>query len=358
MVNALYSIGFGAAWLLGGDLGMFIGAGWAVLSLFYDVVYVSALRRVFMATTAPTLICAVLVPFLTSGITLGTLSMFAMLTITLLLAFSAAVDRRRMQETVIATESARRAVEATYAAKSRFLSTMSHELRTPVNAIIGFAEILHEDADDDGRTDAASDAQRISQAGRRLLAAIDQVLLISDTDVVHSTTQNEPTNVPQILESVVRQYEPVAASRCSSLTLRCDPSMELVRTDSEKLKQCVGHIVDNACEFGAGKPVEIAPILSVNDSLATLTVVVSDQGVGIPANELNRIFDPFVQADSSQTRAFDGMGLGLAVAQHFASLLGGSIQVESRVGNGSSFRIILPTELVANVKRESLATAA
>ncbi|KAF0182430.1 MAG: multi-sensor hybrid histidine kinase [Caulobacteraceae bacterium] len=342
-VNALYSIGFVTAWLRGGELGMFIGGGWIVLSLFYDIVYMSVLRRVFVAMITPTMVCAIVVPLVKSGLSISTLSMFAMLSITLLLALSAVADRRRMQQAIIAAESARLAAEATYASKVRFLATMSHELRTPLNAMIGYAEVIQEDADAETRDETAADAKRIIRAGRHLLGAIDQVMLIADSEISGGSITKSAVSMPSMLQALVESYREETTCVGPPLLVLCDSEMPSICTDGDKLRDCIVQLVDNAFKFGGGTPVLVVASLSGVES-ATLTLKVTDEGVGIPAEELTRIFEPFTQVDGSETRAFDGMGLGLAVVAHLISLLGGRVEAESVVGHGSIFKIILPVE--------------
>jgi signal transduction histidine kinase len=247
-----------------------------------------------------------------------------------------ALERARLYE---AEREARREAEAANRAKSEFLAVMSHELRTPLSAIDGYAELLLL-----GLRGPVTDEQRdaivrIRESQRSLLALVNGVLSFSRANAGALRYQLEDVSVDAVLASCQALVTPQASSR--QLELRyvpCDPHL-MARLDREKLQQIVLNLLTNALKFtDAGGRVELS--CAVVD--AKLCITVADTGRGIPADQLSRIFEPFVQVETGLTRTSGGEGLGLAISRNLARGMGGDLTVVSTLGEGSEFTLSLP----------------
>jgi signal transduction histidine kinase/CheY-like chemotaxis protein len=222
--------------------------------------------------------------------------------------------------------------------KSAFLANMSHELRTPLNAIIGYSEMLHETAQEEGREDFLPDLERIGQAGRHLLDLINGILDLSKIEAGKMEVYLEEVDLAGLIEEVRAIAEPLAAAHANRLEIRCPPAPGTLRTDRTKLKQSLLNLLSNAGKFTRGGHIS----LSVERSTSAVSFAVSDTGIGISADQLGRLFQAFSQADAATARRYGGTGLGLAITRHFCEMLGGRITVESAPGAGSTFTIVLP----------------
>jgi signal transduction histidine kinase len=224
-------------------------------------------------------------------------------------------------------------------AKAEFLAVMSHELRTPLNAIAGYAELLSLGVSGT-LTDKQNDAvARIQSNQQHLLALIDDVLSFAKIEAGSSAMVARPVRVCDVLDSLESLVQPDLVRRELTFTWTgCDKTLEVV-ADPLKLRQVVLNVVGNAIKFTPrhGR-VELSALRSGDSALIT----VSDTGIGIPPNMIERVFEPFFQVDTGTTREYAGVGLGLAIARDFARAMGGDIAVESVSGKGSTFTIALP----------------
>jgi len=251
-------------------------------------------------------------------------------------------DAERMSELAAASASA----EAANAAKSHFLAMMSHELRTPLNAIIGYTEILREDAGDEGYD--VTDHDRVLVAARRLLHLINEILDLSKVESGRMVLHIQNTDVGDVAREAVDAVRPQAEANGNRVVLEVQPGLPLVRTDDFKLGQCLLNLLSNASKFTQGG------VISLRVSARSDKVVfeIADTGIGIPADKLETLFEPFVQAESSTTRTFGGTGLGLAITRRMAQLMGGDVSVRSEIGKGSVFTLTIAAESATNVEPE------
>ena len=236
-------------------------------------------------------------------------------------------------------EEARRLAEQANRAKSDFLAVMSHELRTPLNAIGGYAELMElgvRGAVTEGQREALD---RIQRSQRHLLGLINQVLNYARLETGTVRFELESVSLDAQLRAAETLVFPQIQSKGLGYTYGgCDPHI-LVRVDAEKLQQIMLNLLTNAVKF-TDRNGEISVTTDVLGAFAQLCV--RDTGVGIPRDKLAAIFDPFVQVDSQYTRTRDGVGLGLAISRDLARGMGGDLSVESVLGAGSTFTLLVP----------------
>ena len=230
--------------------------------------------------------------------------------------------------------------------KSAFLANMSHELRTPLNAIIGFCEILLEDRANRIDEHETADLRKIRGSADHLLAIISDVLDLSKIEAGKMDVNVEVFPVAAVVDTVMTAMAPQAEKKRNSLKLRCPRELGTIKTDRTKLHQILSNLLSNACKFTEGGRVELTVQLSFADQRRWFEFAVVDTGIGIAPETIERLFAPFMQADTSTTRKYGGTGLGLAISRHFARMLGGDIQVRSEPGKGSTFTLRLPAEAI------------
>ena len=226
--------------------------------------------------------------------------------------------------------------------KSAFLANMSHELRTPLNAIIGYCEILLEDSHK--FSEALADLQKIRGSADHLLAIISDVLDLSKIEAGKMDINVEQFPVVEVVDSVMTALAPQAEKNQNTIKLRCPRELGTIKTDRTKLHQILSNLLSNACKFTREGKVELTVQLAFAESRRWFEFSVVDTGIGIAPEIVDRLFAPFMQADTSTTRKYGGTGLGLAISRHFARMLGGDIHVRSTPGEGSTFTLMLPVE--------------
>jgi two-component system, sensor histidine kinase and response regulator len=236
-------------------------------------------------------------------------------------------------------QEARREAETANRTKGDFLAVMSHELRTPLSAIIGYQELLA-----DGITGPVTELQRhqlgrIKVSARHLLELIDEILTYSRAEAGKEEVQYEVTAVNTMVDDAASLIEPLAADKHVTLSVvRLDTPLD-IRTDPRKVRQVLVNLLSNAVKF---TDAEGSVSLRAHRDGDTLELTISDTGIGIEPDHLDRIFDPFWQVEQKATRRAGGTGLGLSVSRRLARLLGGDVLVTSEPGKGSSFTVLLP----------------
>jgi GAF domain-containing protein/CheY-like chemotaxis protein len=234
--------------------------------------------------------------------------------------------------------------------KSQFLASMSHELRTPLNAIIGVSEMLLEDARDFKRDDELEPLARVLGAARHLLALINDILDLSKIEAGRMELHLETFPLAPVVEDVAKTIEPLAGKNGNRMAIDCPGDLGAIHADQMRFRQALLNLASNANKFTEQGTVTIAARPIEVDGRDSIAIAVTDTGIGMSEEQIGRLFQEFTQADSSTTRKYGGTGLGLAISRHFCRLMGGDIEVESQLGQGSTFTIRLPrvvsTEIV------------
>jgi signal transduction histidine kinase len=257
-------------------------------------------------------------------------------------AFNVMLDR--VQQRDDETRDARNHAETANRAKSAFLTNMSHELRTPLNGIIGYSEMLTEEAHDRGLEDLVPDLERIQTAGKHLLSLINDILDLSKIEAGKMQLHIERFGVLPMIRDVVSTVQPLAAKNGNTLTLDLpkDADRLAIVSDLMKIRQSLWNLLSNASKFTQGGRVSLSVRQHTVAGTPWITFAVGDTGIGMTPEHLGRLFEEFVQADSSTTRRYGGTGLGLAISRRLCRQLGGEITVDSELGVGSTFAIHLP----------------
>ena len=255
---------------------------------------------------------------------------------------SLATSFNRMLDRLAVSLVSRDVAEEANRAKGRFLANASHELRTPLNAIIGYSELLSDECADRGLGHILPDLSRIQNAGRMLLALVNDLLDLSKAEAGRMHFRLEPVCVGDVFEEVADTVEPLARKNGNRLTIECPSKDVVVFADRGRFRQSLLNLADNACKFTENGIVRFSANQSSGDRAMWCDVSVSDTGIGIDREGISQLFEAFAQLDSSNTRKYGGTGLGLAVSRKFCRLMGGDITVESEAGKGSTFTISLP----------------
>jgi PAS domain S-box-containing protein len=240
---------------------------------------------------------------------------------------------------------ARDAAEKANKAKSGFLANMSHELRTPMNAILGYSEMLVEEAEDVGQERFIPDLKKINQAGNHLLSLINDVLDLSKIESGRMEAFAEDVDVDALIDQAAGTAQPLMSKNNNHFLVERGEQLGHVHQDVTKLRQSLLNLLSNAAKFTHEGTITLRAEREAQADVEWLTLSVSDTGIGIPPDKLGHVFEEFSQADSSTTRDYGGTGLGLPISRRFCQMLGGDLTVSSRVGEGSAFTIRIPVVL-------------
>ena len=235
------------------------------------------------------------------------------------------------------------ALEQASALKSQFLANMSHEFRTPLNAILGYTHMLL-----NGVTGPVSDQQRksltrIDSNSRHLLALINDILDITRIEAGRMPLNLSTFRFPELVNEVMSELEPIIKRSNLVVSARMPRSLPSLKSDRQKVKQIVLNLLSNALKFTPAGSVTISA--THNGKNRFVDIAVKDTGVGIPPDDQVKVFEDFRQLDSSPARGYGGTGLGLSICRRLSQMLGGTIELESEPGRGSTFTLRLPARV-------------
>jgi signal transduction histidine kinase len=244
-----------------------------------------------------------------------------------------------LEEQNVALQGLADAADAANRAKGHFLATMSHELRTPINAALGYVEVLETELFGPVNPAQREALERIRRSQRRLLTLVTDVLSFARLE--SSRLELHPSNVPvaALLPELEEYVAPLAAARGVRYACTLPDASLVARADRDRMEQIVLNLVGNAIKFTEPGG-EVRVVAEARDG--EVRIAVRDTGRGIPADQLEAIFEPFVQVDQGLTRTAEGTGLGLAISRGLARAMGGDVTVESTPGAGSTFTVTMP----------------
>ncbi|MBI3197782.1 MAG: response regulator [Rhodospirillales bacterium] len=239
-----------------------------------------------------------------------------------------------------AVELKAREVEQASRFKSDFLANMSHELRTPLNSSLILSKLLADNAGENLTGEQVKYAETIRSSGNDLLNLINDILDLSKVEAGHVEIRPETVSVERIANNLRQVFGPIAEDKKLAFAVEITPECpSTIETDAQRIEQVLKNLLSNAFKFTAAGRVVFAARLAANGRIA---LSVTDTGVGIPEEQQQSIFEAFRQADGTISRKYGGTGLGLSISRELVRLLGGSIELESHVGQGSTFTVLLP----------------
>ncbi|MDB4766105.1 response regulator [bacterium] len=235
---------------------------------------------------------------------------------------------------------AKEAAETANESKSQFLANMSHELRTPLNAVIMYSELLAEEAEEEDVPDFIPDLMKIRSAGKHLLELVNGVLDVSKVEAGKMELFAEEFNIANLINEVVTTVQPLIEKNNNQAEVKIESDVSTMTGDITKLRQVLFNLLSNASKFTSNGKIGLA--ISRDAPEKKIIFKVSDTGIGMTKEETDRLFQPFMQADSSTNRKFGGTGLGLAIIKRFTDLMQGDVSVKSVKDKGTTFTVKMP----------------
>jgi PAS domain S-box-containing protein len=248
------------------------------------------------------------------------------------------VDITQRKQAALMLEEAKKKAESADRLKSAFLATMSHELRTPLNSIIGFTGILLQQLPGPLNNEQSKQLRMVQKSAHHLLNLINDVLDISKIEAGQVQVFLENFVLEEMINEITESSRPFAEQKGIALKAEVDLTIGMIRSDRRRLNQIVTNLISNAIKFTETGYVQ----LSCQQQEKEIIITVEDTGIGIKKEDLPKLFSPFQQVDTGLTRKYEGTGLGLSICKKLTELLGGRIEVESTLGEGSTFRVVIP----------------
>ncbi|WP_342304160.1 PAS domain-containing sensor histidine kinase [Methanolobus sp. ZRKC5] len=245
-------------------------------------------------------------------------------------------DRRNAEEALVF---AKLISDNAYRTKRQFLANVSHELRTPLNLIIGYSDLLYEEYAGPTNEGQKQYIDVIKQSGNRLLLLVNSMIELSAVEEGNKELEVKEFSIPAIIEDVKNSTLPMAKKKKINLEFKLEEDIKTINADENKIKTVLYNLISNAIKF---TPESGDIKVSVSKDKQMLKASIKDTGIGMERYDMDKLFQPFSQIDSSLTRKFEGAGLGLIIVKEFVEMHGGSIQVESEINNGSNFTLMIP----------------
>lgn len=252
------------------------------------------------------------------------------------------IRKKMLEETIKAKENA----EEMNKMKSRFLANMSHELRTPLIGILGYSEVMKNELITESYRTMA---ETIFESGSRLLETLNSLLDLSKIEANKVEISFEPLNVAKFVDESVKVFKLAASGKNLNLDSNYESSNLFINADQKIFIQIMNNLINNAIKFTPEGSVFVRVYTETTDSKKWILISVKDTGIGIPENNMEKIFEEFRQASEGDSRRYEGTGLGLTITKKFVDLIGGTIIVKSQPGAGSEFIIKFPEYYVENV---------
>jgi len=252
------------------------------------------------------------------------------------------IERKQMEEKIRwALEKA----ESVNLAKSQFLANMSHELRTPLNVIIGYSEMIEEEASDLGCDDLKPDLEKIGLAAKHLLSLISDVLDITKIEAGKMEFHCETFALSQVINEMIHSVQPLMDKQGNTFQASISDDLGEMSIDATKMRQILLNLLSNAAKFTDNGLITLKVTSTNEQGYKWFNFIVTDTGIGIKSEKISQLFQLFSQVDSSSTRKHGGTGLGLVITKQFTEMMGGTISVESEFGKGSTFIVRLPEKM-------------
>jgi signal transduction histidine kinase/CheY-like chemotaxis protein len=242
---------------------------------------------------------------------------------------------------------ARDAAEQHNRAKSQFLANMSHELRTPLTVILGYVELLQEQAREGGQEELLPDLEEIHAQGKHLLTLINDLLDMSRIEADKVALFPETFDLARMVRDTAAVVRPLVDRNANTFEVQAGDDLGTMHTDLTRLRQCLLNLLSNACKFTSKGVIRLAVTRTAVAGEEWVSFTVRDTGIGMTAQQMENLFQAFTQADLSTTRQYGGTGLGLAITRRLCQMMGGDVMVDSAPGRGSTFTIKLPAVLGA-----------
>jgi two-component system, sensor histidine kinase and response regulator len=221
-------------------------------------------------------------------------------------------------------------------AKSSFIRNMSHELRTPLNHIIGFSDLLMEESE------SAEEASMIYEAGKSLLTIIERIIDLSDGKKEHVPIDKSPVFITEQILQITQKEEQLQTEQKNSVSINISQKLDEFNTDPQMFSIIFQNIINNAFKFTKNGNIHVTAVNTLKNNQQWLKIVIKDSGCGMQQEQTKGIFDAFTQVDDSESRSYEGMGLGLAISKLYCERLGGFIEVKSGLEMGSEFSVFFP----------------
>lgn len=231
-------------------------------------------------------------------------------------------------------------------AKSEFLTNMSHELRTPLNAIIGYCELLYDELADEENEQYIADLNHIHDAGKHLLHLINEILDLSKIEAGKMELHLENFVINDVLDDVLTELHQTLEKNQNTLRLECAKTLAPLNADLKKIRQIIVNLLSNANKFTQNGIITVTVSSIKKHEIDWLSLIITDTGIGMSKADRDELFQEFRQGDSSTTKRYGGAGLGLTITRYFCEMMGGTIGVESELGDGTKVTVHLPMSII------------